>query len=101
MTRGRYSSLQPYSSSEERGEGGKIEKEIILMHMTQGNQAFMNRDYLVLCHCGVLAGEETCFHSELQRAGEDETATGMLLVFCRHRYRSYTAPFGKMNHQKK
>lgn len=98
MTRGRYRSLQSYNSSEEK-ERGKMENEIIFMHMTQGDLAFMNRDYLVLCHCGVIAGE-MCFHFSVLRAGRDETTTGMLFVFCRHRYRSHLAPFDKMNHHK-
>ncbi len=98
MTRGRYRSLQSYNSSEEK-ERGKMENEVIFMHMTQGDLAFMNRDYLVLCHCGVIAAE-MCFHFSPQRAGRDETTTGMLFVFCRHRYRSHTAPFDKMNHRK-
>lgn len=56
-----------------------MEDEIIFMHMTQGDLAFMNRDYLVLCHCGVIAGK-MCFHFSAQRAGKDKTTTGMLCV---------------------
>lgn len=54
------------------------------MHMTQGDLAFMNRDYLMLCHCEVIAGE-MCLHFSAQRTGRDETTTGMPLVFCRHK----------------
>lgn len=100
MTRGRYRSLQSYDSSVEKEMEEKMENEIIFMHMTQGDLAVMNRDYLMLCHCGVIAAE-MCFHFSVQRAGGDETATGMLLVFCRHRYGPYTAPFDKMNHRKR
>lgn len=98
MTRGRYRSLQSYNSSEEK-DRGKMENEIIFMHMMQGALVVMDRDYLMLCHCGVITGE-MCFHFSERRAGRDETTTGMLLVFCRHRYRSYTAPLDKMNHRK-
>lgn len=59
-----------------------MENEIIFMHMTQGDLEFLNRDYLMLCHCGVIAGE-MYFHFSVQRAGRDETTSGMLLVFCR------------------
>ncbi len=82
MTRGRHRSLQSHNSSEEK-ERGKMEKEIIFMHMTQGDLAFMKRDYCMLCHCGVIAGE-MCFHFSVQKAGKDKTTTGMLRVFCMH-----------------
>lgn len=55
MTRGRYRSLQSYNSSQERHRGregerekewktGKMENEIIFMHMMQEDPAFMSRD---------------------------------------------------------
>lgn len=66
MTRGRYRSLQSCISSEHEDRGGKWRmKAFFLMHMTLGDLAFMNKDYLMLCHCGVIAAE-MCFNISVQ-----------------------------------
>lgn len=77
------------------------QNETIFIHVTQRDLPFVSENYLLCCHCGMIAGEMR-FHVSAPRAGRDETTAGILAAFRRQiqSVPAYLVPSDKMNQQK-
>lgn len=100
MTRGRYRSPQSNNSSEERDRGKNGEWNHFYAHDARGSSIHEQGLPCALSLWSDSRRDVLSFFSAESGAGMRQPLGRCLCFFRRHRYRSYTAPFHKMNHPK-